>query len=540
MTSKCLDSIMANTKNFELIFVDNGSTDGTQGYVSNFGDQVRYIRNDKNRGVPIARNQGIIASRHPYVVMIDNDCVVKTGWLSDLFSRMPSGGGIVGLEAWRMGSDWSPTGKCFGPNEKFDYLGGACCLFSRNVFEKVGILDEGFSPAYFEDVDICYRARAAGFQIVWNPTHLVAHEEHATLIHGGQKDFKFQDAMGASYNRFKAKMTGAMKEEPLRLRNMVKKLKILYLGMRYDYGIPNRGNSFEHDNFYASMREWEHTGVLTYFDFVDLARNHGVQRMSDMLIEAVQSQQPDAIFAIFFNNESDPKRDVVARITLTTNVKTIGWFCDSHFRYENFDRPWADSLSFCVTTSTVAEAKYKRDGLGAKVIKSQWACAPSYKRVDGTPKDVLVSFVGQPHGGRRAVIRSIREAGIPVQVFGTGWEKRLSLDEMVLMFNRSLINLNLNNSADQTVKQIKGRNFEVPGCGGLLLTEVAENLSEYYTIGKEIDTYSSTQELVAKTKHYMANPDQAIAMGKAAYERTMSEHTYAHRFNHIFGKAGLL
>jgi len=195
---------------------------------------------------------------------------------------------------------------------------------------------------------------------------------------------------------------------------------------------------------------------------------------------------------------------------------------------------------FCVTTSTVAEAKYKRDGLGAKVIKSQWACAPTYRRIDGVKKDIPVSFVGQPHGNRRTVIQTLRANGIPVQTFGTGWEKRLSLDEMVLMFNRSLVNLNLNNSADQTVKQIKGRNFEVPGCGGLLLTEVAENLSDYYTIGKEIDTYASTPELISKTKHYMNNPDQAMAMGKAAYDRTMSEHTYAHRFNHIFGKAGLI
>jgi len=376
--------------------------------------------------------------------------------------------------------------------------------------------------------------------LVWLPTHLVIHEEHATLINGGQRDFKFQDAMGSSYARFKAKMTGSLVVEPVLLKNQEKKLKILYLGMRYDYGVPSRGNSFEHDNFYSSIREWEHTGTLTHFDFAELARNYGVNKMSDMLMDAVMGQQPDAIFAVFFNPENDPKREVIAKITNTTKVKTIGWFCDSHFRYESFDRPWADCLSFCVTTSTLAEAKYRRDGLGNKVIKSQWACAPNYKRIDGVAKDIPVSFVGQPHGDRREVLHALRASGIPVQVFGTGWEKRLSFDEMILMFNRSLINLNLNNSADKTVKQIKGRNFEVPGCGGMLLTEVAENLGEYYQIGKEIDTYSGTADLIAKIKHYMSNPGQAVAMGQAAYDRTMREHTYAHRYDHIFTKAGLL
>lgn len=540
MTVKCIDSILTHTANFELIFVDNNSKDGTQNYISGLGDQVRYIRNDKNLGVPMGRNQGILASTKPFIVLLDNDCVVKSGWLQEFFSKMPSGGGVVGLEAWRLGKDWAPTGRCFSQNEQFDYLGGACCLFSRNVFEKVGLYDEGFSPAYFEDTDMSVRAKAGGFRLVWLPTHLVLHEEHATLIHGGQKDFSYQEAMGRSYTRFAAKMEGSLKVEHRKLEQTTKKLNILYLGMQYDYGQKQRGNSFEHDNFYSSMREWKHLGQLTYFDFVDLSQSYGVEAMSNMLQDAVQKQQPDALFCIFFNEQTDPRKDVVGRITNTTKAKTIGWFCDSHFRYENFDRPWAQHLSFCVTTSTQAESKYHRDGLSSKVIKSQWAAAPCYRRIDGVKKDVPVSFVGQPHSNRRQIIHELRVAGIPVQAYGTGWEKRLSFDEMVMMFNRSLINLNLNNSADQTTRQIKGRNFEVPACGGFLLTDVAENLSDYYAFGREIDTYAGTPQMIEKIRHYLAHPEEANEIAKAAYERTMAEHTYSHRFNDIFTKAGLI
>lgn len=538
MTKDCLNSIKSNTNSYELIFVDNASDDGTPEWVSKYFPRAKLIRNDDNLGVPKARNQGIRASTGNYIVMMDNDCVVSNGWLGDLFSPMKSGASITGIEAWVLDGNKMPVRKCVSQGESFGYLGGACCLYKRSVFEGVGLLDEGFSPAYFEDVDISLRAQKMGLRLAWIPTPKIQHREHATLVYS-QKTFSYQGAMGQSAERHRGKLNKSIEFTPEFLPRRERKLKILYAAMYYDYGIRERGLSFEQDNFYPTFEQWEHTKELRHFDFVDLGKQHGIPRMSDMLVEAVDDFTPDALFIIPFDENHDPRKEALRRITEHTACKTIAWFCDSHHRYQNFDSKWAPNLDYCVTTAKMAEPWYIRDGFGQKMIKSQWFASPKYKKFD-VPKDVGVSFVGQPHGDRRQTISWLRQNGMSVQTYGTGWGERLSFDDMIMMFNRSKINLNLANASDSRFKQIKGRNFEVPGCGGLLVTELAENLADYYTPGKEIVSFSSINELPDIIRHYLVHDDERAAIAEAAYARTMSEHTGSHRLDSIFARAGLL
>lgn len=537
MTQKCLTSIRSHTSNYELIFVDNASKDGTKKWVRQLPG-VKLIENDRNTGVPIARNQGIRASKYDHIVLMDNDVIVREGWLDELFWEMRDGKDIVGIEAWKLDGNYAACKQCH-KGEEFDYLGGACCLFKRKVFEEAGLLDEGFSPSYYEDVDLSIRARKAGFKLGFKPSVKIHHKEHSTLIYG-QNDFDYRQQLSKSYDRFARVMRGEIKVEYEKLPKADKKLNILYLGMYYDYGVRERGRSFEQDNFYPALEKWAHTGTLTHFDFVELGKVHGVPKMSQMLLNTVEEVMPDAMFCVFFDSHHDPRREAVKRITQRMPTTTIGWFCDSHWRYANFDRPWADCLSHCVTTSTLAEQKYIRDGLGQKVIKSQWAASPIYRRIEGTKRDIDVSFVGQPHGDRKQVIAQLARAGIAVQTYGTGWGRRLSFDDMILTFNRSKINLNLNNSCDAKFKQIKGRNFEVPACGGFLLTGNAENLDDYYERHKEVETFESTDDMIRKIRYYLDNEEAREKMADAAYERTMCEHKYSDRFDAIFARAGLL
>jgi spore maturation protein CgeB len=389
------------------------------------------------------------------------------------------------------------------------------------------------------NTEMSMRAKDRGLKIHWLPSKLIIHREHSTLIHG-QKTFPYQEALAKSQEYFARKRRGQVEVKDELLPPVFRKPRILYLGMQYDYGVTERGTSFEHDNFYPALKDWDRTKELIHFDFVALGKQHGIAKMSDMLLEAVYQHAPDVVFAIFFDQNHDPRREALSKISRTTPTKTIGWFCDSHWRYESFDKPWTEHLDFSVTTSASAYNQYIRDGLGAKVIKSQWAAAPGYRRISEVIRDIDVSFVGQPHGDRRQVIDNLRRGGIRVEVFGTGWGKRLTFDEMIATFNRSKINLNLSNASDARFKQIKGRNFEVPGCGGFLLTELAENLADYYVPGKEIGIYSSTSDMSDAIRHYLANDQEREAVAAAAYQRTMSEHTYAIRFNSIFSRAGLV
>ncbi|RPH82022.1 MAG: hypothetical protein EHM80_00425 [Nitrospiraceae bacterium] len=375
-------------------------------------------------------------------------------------------------------------------------------------------------------------------------------------------------------------------------------MRILYVAMKYDYGKPEQGLSFEHYNFYHSLLHMGHD--ILYFDYMTLMQQHGQDRMNRRLKEVVAEEKPDLLFAILFTDQFDP---LTLRELTETCLQTVNWFCDDHWRFDTYSRDWAPCFTWVITTAASALPKYASLGY-RNVIKSQWGCNDVLYRKMNMPLKYDVSFVGQPHGNRRQIIHALRKAGIDVHVWGGGWESgRLSQGEMIHVFNQSRINLNLSNASRPTdapqpvlaptvspkdllrnrlarsldmvpfgaqmkamgkdwfpelhgfrkvsaelepmesldmhySDQIKGRNFEVPGCGGFLLTGMAENLGQYYEIGKEVVCFDDRHDLVEKVRYYLRHEDERAEIAKAGYERTLREHTYARRFSEIFGQIG--
>jgi spore maturation protein CgeB len=343
-------------------------------------------------------------------------------------------------------------------------------------------------------------------------------------------------------------------------------VRILYLAMKYDYGDPARGLGFEHYNFYDSLRNMGHD--LLYFDFMTLHKGLGRQGMNRRLLEVARSERPELSFSVLFTDQFEPE----AISKLSELCPTVNWFCDDHWRFESFSQHWAPRFTWVVTTARSALPKYEAIGCH-QVIKSQWACNHFLYRRLSLPLTHDVTFVGQPHGNRRSLIEALRGAGLSVKVWGMGWkEGRLSQDEMIRVFNQSRINLNLSNASvlkgatapslarrvlrrllgdahpgDRERRppavadpndQIKGRNFEIPGCGGLMLTGTAEDLANYYEPDQEIAVFDSFEVLVGKIRHYLAHEGERAAIAEAGYRRTLADHTYVHRFNDIFRRMG--
>jgi len=371
-------------------------------------------------------------------------------------------------------------------------------------------------------------------------------------------------------------------------------MRILYVAMKFDYGRPEQGLSFEHCNFYHSLVHMGHD--IIYFDFMTLLQEHGREWMNRRLSEVARLEKPDLMFTILFSDQLDAR--VIRELTEQDGVTTLNWFCDDHWRFDNYSRTWAPCFSWVVTTAASALPKYAQLGY-RNVIKSQWACNDALYRKTELPLMYDVSFVGQPHGNRRWVVQRLRQAGVNVHVWGSGWDSgRVSPDELIRVFNQSRINLNLTNASmpvlSSSVKtgskgqglvaraldcvpfggqvkamgkaylssmrgrgvdpvasdcseaagvdyadQIKGRNFEVPGCGGFLLTGRADNLDEYYEIGKEVVCFHDVDDMIEKVRYYLKHEDERSTIAQAGYERTLRDHTYEHRFHEIFHRMGM-
>jgi GT2 family glycosyltransferase len=167
-TMQCLESILRlPDKGDEIIVVDNASTDGTPEYLKGVG--VTVMNNATNLGCAKAWNQGIRASRGDVIGILNNDIVVTRGWLPALLRFMEqSGHGIVSpamregpldYEVDRYAAEFtSACREAARPG-----LLGPCMLVRREVFDKAGLFDEGFSYGGCEDVDFLWRAEKAGF-----------------------------------------------------------------------------------------------------------------------------------------------------------------------------------------------------------------------------------------------------------------------------------------------------------------------------------------------------------------------------------------
>ncbi|MBI5634139.1 MAG: glycosyltransferase [Nitrospirae bacterium] len=181
-TKKCIKSIRKHTPEpHEIIFIDNGSTDGTVKWLEKLireNNNYVLIRNSVNLGFAKGCNQGIEASKGEYILLLNNDVIVEKKWLSGLLECLTSSPdtGIVGP----MTNNISGTQQIVSSEYRsVDHLAeyaaqfrqknrhrriplrrivGFCMLFRRGLAEKIGLLDESFGSGNFEDDDYCLRS----------------------------------------------------------------------------------------------------------------------------------------------------------------------------------------------------------------------------------------------------------------------------------------------------------------------------------------------------------------------------------------------
>lgn len=318
--------------------------------------------------------------------------------------------------------------------------------------------------------------------------------------------------------------------------------RLLYLLMDNDYGRPERGLGYERFNLIPAIESF---GFQTrHFDYAQQLLDLGYWESMATLRRVIDEWQPDALFMTTYQEQVD--RDLMAEVSRRTPVVTVGWFSDDHWRFDRYSRYWANALDWVVTTDAAAVAKYRGAGQ-PNVILSQWAANPDIYRPTGTGLKHEVTFVGQPYGIRRELVDYLAANGVPVEAWGPGWPAgRVSQEEMIDIFSSSRVSLNFAASSVRKLpwrpsnEQIKGRVFEVPACGGLLLTGYAPHIEDYYVPDREIVVYRDHRDLLGKVRALLSDEGRRAAIADAGYRRTIADHTWVRRFEDIFRTIGLL
>ena len=324
-------------------------------------------------------------------------------------------------------------------------------------------------------------------------------------------------------------------------------MKVLYVGVHYNYGKRAEGFSYEHMNVEAGLRQFcESRGWCMEPWYPDDPKR--LEWASPYWRDNMHHY--DAVFHVAFNESLDLPEEA-AKFALKQDVPVIQWDCDSSWRFPNWILPRKNRVSHFVTTHSATIPWYQQHGM--KVIKSQWAGSPEYQ-ITGLPQIYDISFVGQKHGRmtdgrffRSEVINAMIAAGLSIDIFGNYWDGYekwhgyvTDFQAVIRAFEQSKICLNLSNPWHfGTMPQIKGRHFEIPQMGRLQICTPADDLTSYFEPDKEIVIVNSTDELIEKCKYYLAHDSERDQIAIAGHTRMLLNHQWSHRFQYIFKEVGL-
>ena len=211
----CLNALRKQTvTNFEVILVDNGSIDESLGLIERNYTEVKVIKLDDNYGFCKAVNEGIRASSAPYVILLNNDTEVDEYFVEELLKgikrserlfscsakmlsyserdKIDGAGNLYCALGWAYARGVGKNEENYNRNSRVFATCAGAAIYRKSIFAEIGLFDEEHF-AYLEDIDVCYRARIAGYENRYIAGAKVYHVGSGTT--------------GSRYNKFKVRWT---------------------------------------------------------------------------------------------------------------------------------------------------------------------------------------------------------------------------------------------------------------------------------------------------------------------------------------------
>lgn len=274
-TKECIESIRRYTdlNSYEIIIVDNASTDGTVDWLKQQSD-IKTIFNEENVGFPKGCNQGIDLSTGENILFLNNDVIVTKNWLTNLLTCLHSSEqiGAVGpvtnsaayystipiqyrniREMHNFAAQHNKSNQRMW-KERLKLI-GFCMLIKRDVVDKIGLMDERFSPGNFEDDDYSLRIRQAGYKLMLCSDTFIHHygsiswKDDLTSYNSviTENELKFKEKWGTNSSSY------IIYEELIKLINfpLEKEMNVLHIGCKSGGTLLEVKNTFINANIYG-------------------------------------------------------------------------------------------------------------------------------------------------------------------------------------------------------------------------------------------------------------------------------------------------
>lgn len=284
-----------------------------------------------------------------------------------------------------------------------------------------------------------------------------------------------------------------------------------------------------------------------------------VGAMNHTLLRRIK--QSSAGFVLLFGTETDLLFPETLRALAALKIKKILWIIDTAIDGKAPSRIITHSLpvfDLCLAADAHFPQIYRQSG--AKTVEIlELGCdpeihrplhlTPEEKETYGSPLVYIGNYFAQ--GEYRLSLLHLLCEKFPVKLWGRGWEKAkepaikkawtgksVYRDEMCKVYSASKICLNI--LPKESINLLNVRIFEAAACGAMVLTEHRERLADAYAVGKEIESFSSPDELLKKIEYFLSHEDERKKLADAGRQKTLSAHTYENRMKRLCEWAGAL
>lgn len=266
------------------------------------------------------------------------------------------------------------------------------------------------------------------------------------------------------------------------------------------------------------------------------------------LLPRIPDQRYDA--TVVYLNSALLSAELLQAVRSRTDGPLLGLNLDDKTTYTTYSvfqksaqdyRRWASSFDCNLTNSRALKDVYNDEGFPCLYLPTGFHYDPEIHHFDpGVSFEFEMSFVGSCKPERKLFIQELQRQGIPVKIFGGGWPGASFTNEGAAVFRKTQINLGIGyNLPGMQFTNLKNRDFECPGSGGCYLTTFDWELSELFEVGQEILCYRNIYDFIEVYSQYRRRPDRCREIARAGFLRSVSEHTWAHRFETVFRELGL-